>query len=47
MPPPSEPPAEALAELGVAAVRGDFVVGSGCMACGQTGYRGRLGIFEC
>ncbi|HYR52085.1 MAG TPA: GspE/PulE family protein, partial [Candidatus Dormibacteraeota bacterium] len=43
---PSEPPAEALRELGGQAVKGDFVVGQGCMACGQTGYRGRLGIFE-
>ncbi len=43
---PSEPPAEALLELGAKAVKGDFVVGAGCMACGQTGYRGRLGIFE-
>ena len=43
---PSEPPAEALKELGAQAVKGDFVVGQGCMACGQTGYRGRLGIFE-
>ncbi len=42
----SAPPAEALEELGAAAVKGDFVVGAGCMACGQTGYRGRLGIFE-
>ena len=22
------------------------MVGQGCMVCGQTGYRGRLGIFE-
>jgi type II secretory ATPase GspE/PulE/Tfp pilus assembly ATPase PilB-like protein len=43
---PSEPPAEALVELGVSALKGEFVVGAGCMACGQTGYRGRLGIFE-
>jgi len=43
---PSEPPAEALRELGAQAVKGDFVVGQGCMVCGQTGYRGRLGIFE-
>ena len=42
----SDPPEEALAELGAAARKGDFVVGTGCMACGQTGYRGRLGIFE-
>jgi len=42
----SAPPAETLAELGAAAVQGEFVVGAGCMACGQTGYRGRLGIFE-
>ena len=42
----SAPPAEALEELGAGAIKGEFVVGAGCMACGQTGYRGRLGIFE-
>ena len=42
----SDPPEEALAELGAAVREGEFVVGAGCMACGQTGYRGRLGIFE-
>ena len=42
----SEPPEETLRELGARAVKGDFVEGAGCMACGQTGYRGRLGIFE-
>ncbi len=42
----SAPPAEALAELGSALRQSEFVVGAGCMACGQTGYRGRLGIFE-
>jgi type II secretory ATPase GspE/PulE/Tfp pilus assembly ATPase PilB-like protein/ActR/RegA family two-component response regulator len=25
---------------------GRFLVGTGCSSCGQTGYRGRLGIFE-
>ena len=42
----SDPPQEALVELGADSLEGDFVVGAGCMACGQTGYRGRLGIFE-
>jgi type IV pilus assembly protein PilB len=42
----SDPPEEALAELGLKAQQGEYVVGAGCMACGQTGYRGRLGIFE-
>jgi type IV pilus assembly protein PilB len=43
---PCAPPPEALAELGGDAVRGSFVEGAGCLACGQTGYRGRIGIFE-
>jgi type IV pilus assembly protein PilB len=43
---PVTPPAEALAEFGVAPSADGFVEAPGCMACGQTGYRGRLGIFE-
>ena len=42
----SAPPVEALEELGAGAIKGEFVVGAGCLACGQTGYRGRMGIFE-
>ncbi len=26
--------------------RDEFIYGSGCTSCGQTGYRGRIGIFE-
>jgi len=42
----SDPPAEALAEFGVLPKSAEFVTGAGCLACGQTGYKGRLGIFE-
>ncbi len=43
---PMTPPAETLAEFGVDSGADGFVEAPGCMACGQTGYRGRLGIFE-
>ena len=43
---PFTPPAEALAELGLPAGTKGFVEAPGCLACGQTGYRGRIGIFE-
>ena len=36
---------EVLREAGFAA-EGDLRIGKGCDACGGTGYRGRLGIFE-
>ena len=26
--------------------RNEFIYGKGCQACGQTGYLGRMGIFE-
>jgi type II secretory ATPase GspE/PulE/Tfp pilus assembly ATPase PilB-like protein len=42
----TDPPAEALAEFGSLPKSAQFVTGKGCLACGQTGYRGRLGIFE-
>ena len=42
----ADPPAELRRELGFAASKGTFVIGRGCRACGGTGYRGRLGIFE-
>jgi type IV pilus assembly protein PilB len=44
---PFTPPAETLAELGLdpAGAHG-FVEAPGCPACGRTGYRGRMGIFE-
>src|SRR5690606_8211152 len=43
------PPAELLAQLGL--TRSDvgertFFFGQGCPACGHTGYRGRMGIYE-
>ncbi len=44
-----EPPAELLAQVGLdaAALGGRRIYrGRGCARCGQTGYRGRLGIFE-
>jgi type IV pilus assembly protein PilB len=43
---PITPPAETLAELGLKPGIQGFVEAPGCMACGQTGYRGRIGIFE-
>ena len=44
--PASYPPAE-LAKVGLSADDNvAFVRGAGCDACGQTGYRGRTGVFE-
>jgi type II secretory ATPase GspE/PulE/Tfp pilus assembly ATPase PilB-like protein len=40
------PPAETLAEVGLPADTKGFVEAPGCLACGHTGYRGRVGIFE-
>ena len=40
-----QPSAAAIQKLGLDA-NGEFTRGSGCAACGQTGYRGRVGIFE-
>jgi type II secretory ATPase GspE/PulE/Tfp pilus assembly ATPase PilB-like protein len=43
------PPAPVLRALGLegrAATGGRFYRGSGCTACEQTGYKGRVGIFE-
>jgi type II secretory ATPase GspE/PulE/Tfp pilus assembly ATPase PilB-like protein len=42
----ADPPAELRRELGLSASQGKFVIGRGCRACGGTGYRGRLGVFE-
>ncbi|RYD24032.1 MAG: type II/IV secretion system protein [Verrucomicrobiaceae bacterium] len=46
---PYEPNEAILSQLGVSAHElGDkqFFTGSGCAACGQTGYRGRRGLYE-
>ena len=43
---PITPPDEVASELGLDPRHGDYVQGRGCRHCGQTGYRGRLGIFE-
>jgi type IV pilus assembly protein PilB len=40
-----QPSAAAIQKLGLDA-NGEFTRGSGCSACGHTGYRGRVGIFE-
>ena len=40
-----QPSAAAIQKLGLEA-NGEFTRGSGCSACGHTGYRGRVGIFE-
>jgi type IV pilus assembly protein PilB len=46
---PAEPDPDTLAALGLdasALVGGHFVRGAGCADCGETGYRGRVGVFE-
>ncbi|RYG96960.1 MAG: pilus assembly protein PilB, partial [Alphaproteobacteria bacterium] len=46
---PYEPNEAILSQLGVSPHElGDkqFFTGSGCAACGQTGYRGRRGLYE-
>ena len=35
-----------LAALGARQLRGPFFRGRGCVECRETGYRGRIGIFE-
>jgi general secretion pathway protein E len=41
-----EPAPEALQKLGLSTLDGPFRRGSGCEACGQIGYKGRVGLFE-
>jgi type IV pilus assembly protein PilB len=44
---PAEYPAATLAKVGLSpADHMAFVKGTGCESCGQTGYRGRTGVFE-
>ncbi len=43
---PVEPPAEVIDQLGLPRSKGSYARGAGCRACGGTGYRGRVGIFE-
>ncbi len=46
---PHRPPKELLKKLGLDPERmasATMVAGKGCIACNQTGYRGRIGIFE-
>ncbi len=46
---PDTPPAAELQAAGItpdAAAKATFMQGRGCNHCNQTGYRGRLGIFE-
>jgi len=44
---PASYPAAALAKAGLSPADGvAFVKGAGCESCGQTGYRGRTGVFE-
>ncbi|HEU4335592.1 MAG TPA: type II/IV secretion system protein, partial [Candidatus Eisenbacteria bacterium] len=40
------PPAALLASLGLEPGRGTFVEGAGCLACGGSGYKGRVGVYE-
>jgi type IV pilus assembly protein PilB len=46
---PAEPDPDTLAALGLdplSMVDGQFVHGAGCANCGETGYRGRVAVFE-
>jgi type IV pilus assembly protein PilB len=43
---PADPPEDVREALGPTAADGGFARGEGCPACGGTGYRGRVGIFE-
>jgi type IV pilus assembly protein PilB len=43
---PYLPPASALLKLHLRADSQEFVHGTGCQECGNTGYSGRVGIFE-
>jgi len=43
---PYTPSPDALHRLQLSADECEFVHGAGCDACGQTGYRGRVGIYE-
>jgi len=43
---PAVPPAALREALGLAHSARSFVSGAGCVACGKTGYKGRVGIFE-
>ncbi|HSQ59614.1 MAG TPA: ATPase, T2SS/T4P/T4SS family [Acidobacteriota bacterium] len=40
------PPAALLASLGLEPGGGSFVEGAGCRACGGSGYKGRVGVYE-
>jgi type IV pilus assembly protein PilB len=40
------PPPEVLAALGVGADQIKFYKGKGCASCNNTGYKGRVGIYE-
>ncbi len=43
---PAKPPADVLASLGLPSGKGAFYEAAGCRACGDTGYRGRVGVYE-
>jgi type IV pilus assembly protein PilB len=43
---PVTPPAEVLTSLGLTPGKGTFYEAAGCRACGETGYKGRLGLYE-
>jgi type II secretory ATPase GspE/PulE/Tfp pilus assembly ATPase PilB-like protein len=43
---PVTPPNEILASLGLTPGKGTFYEAAGCRACGETGYKGRIGIYE-
>ena len=43
---PVTPPDDLLASLGLPPGKGTFFEAAGCRACGDTGYKGRIGIYE-
>lgn len=43
---PVTPPDDLLASLGLPRGKGTFFEAAGCRACGDTGYKGRIGIYE-
>jgi type IV pilus assembly protein PilB len=43
---PAKPPAEALAAVGLPSGKGTFFEAAGCRSCNETGYKGRVGVYE-
>ena len=43
---PATPPDDLLTSLGIRPGTGTFFEAAGCRACGETGYKGRIGVYE-